>query len=57
MRSPGHDSGRKIMDILERNPKKEEDKYTDEDVDHMRKVVAYIKRQCVTTADGSCTVD
>ena len=40
----GHESGRKIVDILKRNPKKDEDKYTDEDVEHMRKVVSYIKR-------------
>ena len=25
----GHESGRKIVDILERNPEKEEDKYTE----------------------------
>jgi hypothetical protein len=40
----GHESGRKIVDILKRNPKKDEDKYTDEDVEHMRKVVSYCKR-------------
>ena len=40
----GHDSGRKIVDILKRNPKKEADKYTEEDVAHMRKVVSYCKR-------------
>ena len=56
----GHESGRKIMyvpsstaeyyadvllrDILERNPNKEEDKYTEEDLQHMRKVVSYCKR-------------
>lgn len=31
-------------DILERNPNKEEDKYTEEDLQHMRKVVSYCKR-------------
>ncbi|PWN30705.1 hypothetical protein BDZ90DRAFT_229709 [Jaminaea rosea] len=40
----GHDSGRKIVDILKRNPKKEADKYTEEDIQHMRKVVSYNKR-------------
>ncbi|GKT41169.1 uncharacterized protein ColSpa_01350 [Colletotrichum spaethianum] len=37
----GHDSGRKIVEILQANPEKKEDEYTDEQVDHMRKVVAY----------------
>lgn len=40
----GHDSGNRIVDILKRNPDKSEDKYTDEDLQHMRKVVAYCKR-------------
>ena len=40
----GHESGRKIVDILQRNPKKQEDKYTEEDIQHMRKVVSYCKR-------------
>ena len=34
----GHESGTKIVDILKRNPKKEADKYTEEDLGHMRKV-------------------
>ncbi|OHE97711.1 DNA-binding protein [Colletotrichum orchidophilum] len=42
--SVGHDSGRKIVEILQANPDKKEDKYTDEQVEHMRKVVAYCKR-------------
>jgi Protein of unknown function (DUF3140) len=37
-------SGRKIVDILKRNPKKQADKYTDEDLAHMKKVVAYCAR-------------
>lgn len=37
----GHDSGRKIVEILKANPDRKEDKYTDEQVEHMRKVVAY----------------
>lgn len=40
----GHDSGRKIVDILERNPKKDPDSYEEEDIQHMRKVVSYCKR-------------
>lgn len=37
----GHDSGRKIVEILKENPEKEAEKYTDEQVEHMRKVVSY----------------
>ncbi|KAK2053382.1 hypothetical protein LY76DRAFT_639049 [Colletotrichum caudatum] len=40
----GHDSGRKIVEILQANPDKKEDEYTDDQVEHMRKVVAYCKR-------------
>ncbi|KOS17766.1 hypothetical protein ESCO_002771 [Escovopsis weberi] len=42
--SVGHESGRKILEILEANPGMEPDKYTDEQVQHMRKVVSYCKR-------------
>jgi len=42
--SVGHDSGRKIVEILKENPKKEPSKYNDEQVQHMRKVVSYCKR-------------
>lgn len=37
----GHDSGRKIVDILKSNPKKEPKKYTEDQIQHMRKVVSY----------------
>ena len=37
-------SGRKIIQILEKNPSKDPEKYDDEDLQHMRKVVAYCKR-------------
>ncbi|KAM5345864.1 hypothetical protein ACJ41O_011725 [Fusarium nematophilum] len=37
----GHDSGRRIVEILKGNPDKEPGKYTDEQVEHMRKVVSY----------------
>ncbi|KXT02616.1 hypothetical protein AC579_5448 [Pseudocercospora musae] len=40
----GHESGRRIIQILEKNPKKDESKYDQDDVDHMRRVVAYNKR-------------
>jgi hypothetical protein len=36
--SKGHESGRKIVAILEK------DNYTEEDIDHMRKVVSYVHR-------------
>jgi hypothetical protein len=37
-------SGRKIIEILEKNPKKDPEKYDENDLAHMRKVVAYCKR-------------
>ncbi|KAG8926034.1 hypothetical protein FRC02_009258 [Tulasnella sp. 418] len=40
----GHDSGRKIVDILSRNPERQPDAYTEDDIAHMRKVVSYCKR-------------
>ena len=40
----GHESGRKIITILEKNPKKDPEQYDEEDLPHMRKVVAYCKR-------------
>lgn len=40
----GHESGRKIVKILEKNPKKDPEQYDEDDIDHMRKVVAYCKR-------------
>ncbi|TFB07503.1 hypothetical protein CCMA1212_000633 [Trichoderma ghanense] len=42
--SVGHDSGRRIVEILESNPDKDPKKYTDADISHMRKVVSYCKR-------------
>ena len=38
--SKGHESGRKIVEILGKN----NSDYTDEDLDHMRMVVSYIHR-------------
>ncbi|KAI0125123.1 hypothetical protein BJ170DRAFT_489075 [Xylariales sp. AK1849] len=40
----GHRSGRKIVEILKKNPQKDSSKYDEDDVAHMRKVVAYCKR-------------
>lgn len=37
-------SGRKIVEILRRNPSKDPEKYTEEDLEHMRKVASYNKR-------------
>lgn len=37
-------SGRKIIEILKKNPKKDPSKYDDKDIDHMRRVAAYNKR-------------
>ncbi|GAA5824021.1 hypothetical protein JCM11251_003382 [Rhodosporidiobolus azoricus] len=42
--SVGHESGRKIIDILERNPDRDPEQYTEEDIAHMRKVTSYCKR-------------
>jgi DNA topoisomerase VI subunit B len=38
--SKGHESGRKIVEILE----KDRSDYTEEDIDHMRRVVSYVHR-------------
>lgn len=38
--STGHESGRRIVTLLGKN----KNELTDEDVDHMRKVVGYVKR-------------
>ncbi|MCJ1440483.1 MAG: hypothetical protein MMC23_000967 [Stictis urceolatum] len=40
----GHESGRKIIEILNKNPKKDAEKYDEDDIAHMRRVVAYCKR-------------
>ncbi|KAJ4215495.1 hypothetical protein NW759_009915 [Fusarium solani] len=49
----GHDSGRKIVEILKENPEKEAEKYTDEQVEHMRKVVSYCKRHLAQETKGN----
>ncbi|OCT48874.1 putative dna-binding protein [Cladophialophora carrionii] len=42
--SVGHESGRKIVEILKKNPDKDPSQYDEEDIAHMRKVAAYNKR-------------
>jgi len=37
-------SGRKIMEMLKKNPEKDPNKYDEEDLGHMRKAVSYNKR-------------
>lgn len=37
-------SGRKIIEILKKNPSKDPSKYDDDDIPHMRKAVSYNKR-------------
>lgn len=46
--SKGHKSGRKIVEILEKNKAD----YTDEDIDHMRKVIGYVHRHQVQKPQG-----
>ncbi len=46
--SKGHESGRKIVEILQ----KEEDDITEDDVDHMRRVVSYVHRHQAQKPQG-----
>jgi hypothetical protein len=46
--SKGHESGRRIVEILEKNKQD----YTDGDVDHMRRVVGYVHRHQVQRPNG-----
>ena len=39
--SIGHDSGRRIIEILKANPEKKPNQYSDEQIQHMRRVVSY----------------
>jgi Protein of unknown function (DUF3140) len=39
-----HYSGRKITQILQKNPQKDPSKYDEDDITHMRRVAAYCKR-------------
>ncbi|KAI0327653.1 hypothetical protein GY45DRAFT_1094991 [Cubamyces sp. BRFM 1775] len=40
----GIESGHKIIEILRKNPEKDPEKYDEDDIAHMRKVVSYAKR-------------
>ncbi|KAI0756172.1 hypothetical protein C8Q80DRAFT_13675 [Daedaleopsis nitida] len=40
----GIESGHKIIEILRKNPTKDPEKYDEEDLEHMRKVVGYTNR-------------
>lgn len=55
--SVGHDSGRKIVEILKSNPGKKPDKYTDEQLQHMRKVASYCKRHLAQESAGNKAKD
>jgi hypothetical protein len=47
--SRGHESGRKIVEILGKN----KSDYTEEDIDHMRRVVSYVHRHQAQGPKGS----
>ena len=47
--SKGHESGRMIVEILQKN----KSDYTDEDVDHMRRVVSYVHRHLGQKPSGN----
>jgi hypothetical protein len=47
--SKGHESGDRVVDLLEKQNK---DDYTDEDLDHMRRVVSYIHRHQAQKPEG-----
>ncbi|KAL6400097.1 hypothetical protein AUP68_15789 [Ilyonectria robusta] len=49
----GHDSGRKIVEILKANPNKDPTKYDEDQIAHMRKVVGYCKRHLAQEAAGT----
>jgi hypothetical protein len=46
--SKGHESGRKIVEVLE----KDESDYTEDDIDHMRRVVSYVHRHQAQKPNG-----
>lgn len=49
--SIGHQSGGKIVEILRKN----QDEYSDEDFEHMQKVVGYVHRHSAQRPDGDVT--
>jgi hypothetical protein len=46
--SKGHESGRRIVEILGKN----KSNYTDDDLDHMRRVVSYVHRHQAQEPSG-----
>ncbi|RKU43431.1 hypothetical protein DL546_005744 [Coniochaeta pulveracea] len=55
--SVGHDSGRHIVRILEKNPNKDPEKYDEDDISHMRKVVSYCKRHLAQEEKAKMNTD
>jgi hypothetical protein len=49
--SVGHKSGKRIIEILNKN----QSDYTDKDLEHIHKVVGYIKRHSAQKPDGDIT--
>jgi hypothetical protein len=47
--SKGHESGRKVVEILG----KDRSDYTEEDIDHMRRVVSYVHRHQAQKPKGN----
>ena len=48
-KSKGHESGRKIVEVL----RKDKSDYTDEDIEHMRRVVSYVHRHQAQRPKGA----
>jgi uncharacterized protein DUF3140 len=46
--SKGHESGRRIVEIKRKN----KSDYTDDDIDHMRRVVGYVRRHQAQRPNG-----
>ncbi|CAN8096928.1 unnamed protein product [Discula destructiva] len=55
--SVGHNSGRKIVEILKSNPDKNPDGYTEDQLAHMRKVASYCKRHLAQESAGNQSKD
>lgn len=55
----GHDSGRKIVEILKANPNKDPTKYDEDQIAHMRKVVGYwyVHEFMASFNSSRCTVE
>ena len=46
--SKGHESGRRIVELLDKN----KSDYSDDDIDHMRRVVSYVHRHQAQKPEG-----